>query len=268
MKKNPKSLTATYEAWRAGVTEIETIHGTSDVEPHWHQSVEILVALNDEVYALVNGEERVLHPGEICIADCFDIHSFNSYGKDVFVTILPYEVLTDYLKLKGKRRLAASFLTDPTQCRELFAALIKLDEAQNSPLLLQGYANVVMGLAVNAVGLKTTADADVGLMQKILNYLEEHYHAEVTLGTLAAKFGYSKYYFSRMFNRFFKFSLNEYMARLRIRRFIAAMQENKQADMIGTALDCGFGSFQTFYRCFKQYYGTSPKKYLSPDSIT
>ena len=100
-------------------------------------------------------------------------------------------------------------------------------------------------------------------MKNILNFLEENYHEDVDLDYLAQKFGYSKYYFSRMFNKFFKFSLNEYLSRLRIHRFIARMQADKNADIIGTAFDCGFRSWQTFYRCFKNYYGVSPKKYLT-----
>ena len=100
-------------------------------------------------------------------------------------------------------------------------------------------------------------------MQAVLDYLEENSDEDINLESLSHRFGYNKYYFSRLFNEFFQFNLNEYLARVRIKNFIAAMRADPTADIVGTALNCGFNSQQTFYRCFTKYYGVSPKEYLS-----
>ena len=252
-----------YESVRESIGYVEFQNSPTRCEPHWHQAVEILCALDDEVYTLVNSKEKILQPGEICVADCYDVHSFYSSERPVMIIIIPSEFLNDYIKMKGKKHLATPYITDPETYLKIYSFMREF-QSQELPLILQrGYVNVILGLILESCDLEEFADADVSLMKNILNFLEENYHEDVDLDYLAQKFGYSKYYFSRMFNKFFKFSLNEYLSRLRIHRFIARMQADKNADIIGTAFDCGFRSWQTFYRCFKNYYGVSPKKYLT-----
>ena len=133
---------------------------------------------------------------------------------------------------------------------------------KRNPLILKGYVNLILGSITEITGFSDAAEEDFHTMKKVLDYLENNYSAEITLDSLSAEFGYSKYYFSRIFNRFFRFNLKEYLNRLRARQFIARMRQDENADILSTALDCGFNSLQTFYRCFSNYYGTSPKKYL------
>lgn len=252
-----------YESMRETIDYIEFQYRPTMCEPHWHQAVEILCALNDDVYTLVNSKERILHAGEICVADSYDVHSFNSNKNNVMILIIPTEYLNDYFKLKGKRHLGSPYVTSPEVCKKIRDAIKEFENSSLPVLLQRGYVNVVLGILCEQCGLIEFYDADVYLMKDILNYLEENYQEEVDLNSLSKKFGYSKYYFSRMFNRFFRFSLNEYLSRLRIRRFISKMATEKNPDIISTAFDCGFSSWQTFYRCFKKFYGISPKKYLT-----
>lgn len=205
-----------YESVRESIGYVEFQNSPTRCEPHWHQAVEILCALDDEVYTLVNSKEKILQPGEICVADCYDVHSFYSSERPVMIIIIPSEFLNDYIKMKGKKHLATPYITDPETYRKIYSFMREF-QSQELPLILQrGYVNVILGLILESCDLEEFADADVSLMKNILNFLEENYHEDVDLDYLAQKFGYSKYYFSRMFNKFFKFSLNEYLSRLRI----------------------------------------------------
>lgn len=251
-----------YESLRETISNVEYMYGPTNCDPHWHQAVEILYAIDSDVYTLINSKEHILRAGEICIADCYDVHSFCSHGKNVIILIIPNELLNDYLKFKEKKHLATPYVTDSAACQKIVRLLREFENDHLSLLLQRGYVDAIMGLFCTHCGLEERADADVNLMQNVLNDLEKNYSEDISLNSLAGQYGYSKYYFSRMFNRFFKMNLNEYLARLRIRRFISAMQSDPNADIIGTAFDCGFNSWQTFYRCFKQFYNVSPKKFL------
>lgn len=255
-------MNSDYESLRTSKNYIELQCCPSLCQPHYHQAVEILVALEHEVYTLINNKEKVIQKGEICVADCFDVHSFNSYGYNVYVLIIPREFITDYLAVKGKEHLATPYITQPETCKKIITIIEEFSNKSLSRLTRLGYTDTIMGLIIDACGFEKQADTDVELMQKVLNYLEENYDEDINLDSLSAHFGYSKYYFSRLFNKFFKFNLNEYMSRLRIKRFISKMQKDPDSDTISTALDCGFTSWQTFYRCFKKYYNMSPKAYL------
>lgn len=251
-----------YESFRTSINYIETIQTETDCDPHYHQAVEILYANGTDVDVLLNGKEKTISGNEICVADCYDVHSFHSHGKAVKILIIPPEFLNDYLKLKNNAHLSTPFLSAPEVCKKIRNAMIELEQPNLSKILQKGYVNVIMGFIAQECGLSNSNKTDIDLMQSVLIYLENNFSAEIDLNELAEKFGYSKYYFSRMFNHFFGFNLNEYLSRLRIRKFISRMQENKNAELMRTAFDCGFNSFQTFYRCFKKYYGVSPKKYL------
>lgn len=256
-------MNSVYESRREAIRTVELQYNPTHCEPHWHQAVEIMCTLENEVYTLINSRERIMLPGEICVADCYDVHSFYSYGKNVMIMIIPNDLLNDYLKVKGKKHLATPYISNPAAYKKILGFMQEFRNSTPSALLERGYIDMILGLICDECGLEDFADADISLLKNILNFLEENYHEDINLEFLAKKFGYSKYYFSRMFNMFFKFNLNEYLSRLRIQRFLSKMQANKNADIIGTAFDCGFNSWQTFYRCFKSYYGTSPKKYLN-----
>ena len=253
---------ASYEAIRARINHIQAWRGTTNCSPHYHQSVEMVVALTDGVYTRVNNSERTLSARQICVADCFDIHTFDSHDNDTYIMIIPKELLSDYLAVKRKKHLSTPFIDDVEKCEKIIACIEALINDQPSQLTQLGYANTVMGLICEACGLSDSADSDISVMQAVLDYLEDNSDEDINLESLSRRFGYNKYYFSRLFNDFFKFNLNEYLARVRIKNFIAAMRADPAADIVGTALSCGFNSQQTFYRCFTKYYNMSPKSYL------
>lgn len=145
----------------------------------------ILCALDDEVYTLVNSKEKILQPGEICVADCYDVHSFYSSERPVMIIIIPSEFLNDYIKMKGKKHLATPYITDPETYRKIYSFMREF-QSQELPLILQrGYVNVILGLILESCDLEEFADADVSLMKNILNFLEENYHEDVDLDYLA-----------------------------------------------------------------------------------
>lgn len=259
---------AVYEAARTPIKNISVWRGATYCVPHYHQAVEIVVALTDGVSTRVNNNARTLLAREICVADCFDVHASDSHGDDAYILIIPKDFLSDYLAVKQKKHLSTPFITDAEKCEKIIACVEALLNDKPSPLTARGYVNTIMGLVCEACGLSEYSNADITVMQSVLDYLEENSNEEIDLDSLSKHFGYNKYYFSRLFNDFFKFNLNEYLARMRIRNFITAMHNDPHADITGTALNCGFNSQQTFYRCFTKYYGVSPKEYLKRSQTT
>ena len=83
------------------------------------------------------------------------------------------------------------------------------------------------------------------------------------LEQIASHFGYSKYHFSRMFHQYFRCSLSEYVNRLRVSEVIRVQKQNPDGKLFTVILEAGFSSIQTFYRCFRKFYGRAPLEYLS-----
>ena len=76
----------------------------------------------------------------------------------------------------------------------------------------------------------------------------------LTLEGLAAAFGYSKNYFSAMFNRVTGMHLKDYVNRLRLQRAKARLDsKNRSETVLEIASDCGFNSLNTFYRALRRH---------------
>ena len=100
------------------------------------------------------------------------------------------------------------------------------------------------------------------IMVDILQYINMHYKEPLTLEGVASAFGYNKYYFSRIFNRYIGESLSNYINVVRVQNFMRAANEEKNPQISRLAEECGFESMPTFYRAFEKLYGESPKKYF------
>lgn len=97
-------------------------------------------------------------------------------------------------------------------------------------------------------------------IQKTLDYIEAHISEEISIDELAKEASLSLFYYQRLFSRLVKRPVREY---IRLRRLSCACQslDNKQKRILDIALDCGFGSHETFARAFKEAYGMTPEQY-------
>lgn len=93
----------------------------------------------------------------------------------------------------------------------------------------------------------------------VLEYINEHYHEDLSLDTLSNRFFISKYHLSREFTRVTGSSVHRYVTQ---RRLITAKQ--KMSEGISTTAvcqQCGFGDYSSFYRAFKSAYQVSPREF-------
>ena len=89
-------------------------------------------------------------------------------------------------------------------------------------------------------------------MISVLDYINKNSDKDLTLKTLALKFGYAPSYFSVLFNKFVNMSFTDYLNYVRYTKAKEIIQlEGCAATDI--AMKCGFGSMNTFYRAKKKF---------------
>ena len=81
-----------------------------------------------------------------------------------------------------------------------------------------------------------------------MSYLDAHYMEDLKLDDLSSYFGYTKNYFSMLFNRLTGKHFREYLNELRVEKMNKLMTENKNMTVTYAALSSGFGSLNTYYR--------------------
>lgn len=94
----------------------------------------------------------------------------------------------------------------------------------------------------------------------VSNYINDHFTENLTVDTLAAQTGFSKFHFSRLFKQFTGMTCYSYIISKRIscaEKFLVT----PNFSITEAAMQSGFNSLSTFNRIFKTVKGCTPSEY-------
>lgn len=94
----------------------------------------------------------------------------------------------------------------------------------------------------------------------VVNYINHNYTEDLTVEETAKKFGLSKFYFSRLFQQYIRYTFSDYLA---FRRLKAAEQllAEPELSITDVAFRAGFTNLSTFSRVFRKYKNCTPTEY-------
>ncbi len=98
------------------------------------------------------------------------------------------------------------------------------------------------------------------MIEKALNYIEEHYTEDITLKDLAHFSGYSEYYFLRTFKSIMNQTPIDYITRKRL-SYVKTLLLSSDKKMTEIAHMTGFKSDVSLYKAFKKVYKITPLNY-------
>ena len=113
--------------------------------------------------------------------------------------------------------------------------------------------------AANSAQHHELTDKSGPIVTNVLNYINDHYHEELSLDMLASRFFVNKYHLSHEFNRLVGTSIYRYVIQKRL--VIAKQMLSDGLPPTDVYQHCGFGDYSNFYRAFKAEYGISPKDF-------
>ena len=102
-------------------------------------------------------------------------------------------------------------------------------------------------------------------VQKILIYINENHHTDITLSSLSKTFAISPSHLSKSFKSCTGLGVKEYINVSRINA-AKALLETTNLSVTDIATKCGFNNSNYFTAVFKKIIGTTPKKYKSINS--
>ncbi|KKE77923.1 AraC family transcriptional regulator [Bacilli bacterium] len=98
------------------------------------------------------------------------------------------------------------------------------------------------------------------IINKTINYIEEHLHESLTMDDIAEQAGFSKFHFHRIFRTAVGMSITEYVRMRRLANASTALlYTNKR--ILDIAFYYHFESQEAFTRAFKKYYHLPPGQY-------
>lgn len=98
-------------------------------------------------------------------------------------------------------------------------------------------------------------------IERVLKYIDDHLSEQMGgYEHLAKIFHFSPYYFHRMFSIVVGKTITAHIRDRRLEKVCVMLSSTKKSTL-ETCMECGFDSYSSFSRAFKNKYGLSPKEY-------
>ena len=248
---------------------------------HWHSTVEIIMPIKSNYTVVMNKNTYRLKENEIFIIPPGELHELLP-PDDGYRLVLLFD-LSSLNKFKGFTRLFSLFslsshITPETMPeiydkeRELLIQVVEeyadggdLAEPSILALLIQFFVLLARNTA-------DTVPASLPAMQPnkqreyiekfnvVFDYIEHHYMEDITLDSVAAQIGFSKFHFSRLFGQFTDTSFYDYLCARRIKAAETLLLD-PNLPITEVALQSGFASISTFNRVFKKFKECTPTEF-------
>lgn len=227
--------------------------------PHFHQSVEIVFVIRGEKPIRVNNRLYTLQEGDFLLLMPYDVHEYLPSGGEQLCAAFPPEDCRDFLAAIHNLTLEENRFEKSDFTQDVYAHMKLLKEKKN-PVFLRGIINYILGSVLSAGNFSQKKTEHRDILRNILEYVDKHYAEELTLDAAAAHFGYSKYYFSRLFNARFSVNFSAYVNQVRVYKSIPLLKSHKISAIYA---ECGFHSPQQYFLNFRKATGKSPRAYLA-----
>lgn len=252
-----------YEVMRDYTNTIYHNVGINNSLLHFHQHLEILYVEEGQVEVTINDTSKILTKGQVAIIDSFDNHQYTHIDNSISrCLIIPATYLKKYSTILSNKIIKENFIVDESKCETIYNNILNVvSHIDGNELKLEGTILLLLGEIIENNLSSNPNKASYDLIKSILIYIENNYKNPITLDTIAQHFGYSKYYFSHLFNKCFRCNLNDYLNLVRCRHSINCVIDDHMS-VSDAAYSSGFVSMRTFYRTFKKYFKITPKEYF------
>ena len=245
---------------------------------HWHTCVEIIMPTQGTYNVEYDNNHVTLREGDILFLCPGALHSLEACPGCRYIFQAEMSAVTSL-------RSVESFITmlypgivitpenSPDTYPQIHALMNRLvDEYHRASIL---YEAAIYGILMELMVLFRRGQealsgpiAASGSKQKeyldkfmdVCSYIGEHCSEELTLDDIAARAGFSKYHFSRLFKQFTNVSFYRYLNQKRIET-AERLLVNPELSVTEVSLSSGFSSLSAFIRMFKLIKGCTPSEY-------
>lgn len=250
---------------------------------HWHKEIEFLYCINGTMEYQVNETTYLLHPREAVFVNANSLHA-GRLGKEkdctwfavVFDPVLVYghENSIIYQRYIGpivnKKEIGSLFLNDEKTAHsailekllavhKLYQEKEELYEMRIQNELLAVWMLLYEELKEKISQAKNGKGPQIERLKVILQYIHDHYTAEITLEDIAKACGISKGECCKLFKAELKQTIFEYILRYRIEKSIPLLMKGEDT-ITQIAYQTGFSSSSYYAHIFKRITGKTPKQ--------
>ncbi len=229
---------------------------------HSHYNIELCVCIEGEICAECNGKKAIMHPGDIMLALSNDIHGYHktAEGRQIMMIVSPRALPSAFGDMLTERYENFGAIGD-ADVLELSKKIYEESRSENNELAKIGYISLLLSVVLKQLPKKeSVAQLKEDVFTNVVKYISEHYTENITLRSVASKFGIDYFNLSKMFTLHLSLTFTHYVHLLRIEE-AKALLRNTDKSITEICYECGFSDIRTFNRVFKQITEKTPKEF-------
>ena len=246
---------------------------------HWHTCLEIIMPVQNTYMLNCDGNRFHMQEGDILVICPGCLHTLEASQGQRYIfqaEMTPFSAFGEVKALIDKLYPAALFTPATTPAvypavREMLETIVKEYNAGQPLYGASIYARLtdlfVMlsrqneSFSLPAPGMAGTKQREyIEKFTDVCDYINEHCCEDLTLEMMAARAGFSKFHFTRLFKEFANVSFYRYLNQRRIEH-ASVLLINPENSVTSVSLASGFTSQSSFIRMFKILKGCTPSAF-------
>lgn len=214
--------------------------------PHFHRSIELIYLKSGSLTATIYvGKPITFSEGDIVFIPSYSPHCIMESSAQTVVLQIP-EYLFEEIEHKVPMNYFALQNKEVNQSIYKIISHIGQYDVQDE-LIVDGLVRILFGIILKEYSpMEIKSHSETHLVAQIIEFLDEHFKENITVIQTAQHFGFSKNYFSKIFNEYFRCNFNTYINQLRI-KYIDDRKNNPDTNLTNLILDSGFKNLSTYY---------------------
>lgn len=255
----------------------------TDVQWHWHKSIEIDYLIEGELVLETSGQTQTLHKGDLCLINSEALHSFHTTsqsGCEFYAHLFHAAFLSGAPNSQIERRYihpilgsncdAWHFPADSpgnADMAALYLHIVELD--QQHPFGYEFAIREALSRLWCLFFQQINPPQDTSIRKQavdstrikgMIQYIHEHYEEMISLGDIAGAAGVSRQECMRCFRKYIHTSPVAYLTEYRVRMAAEQLLSTDQS-IIAVSERNGFSSNSYFSKVFRRTMGCTPKEY-------
>lgn len=234
---------------------------------HWHESIEFLCCYDGEGEVLIDSVPLTMKRGDTVIINSQCIHSVSS-EKNVsyFCLIVNNEFFTE--NGIDIQHIRFSEIFSDKKASFLMNKISVAFKGKNNCLCIAERRSLILSYVIYVCKkhshLRDNEPAIISnryaAIRHAVQYINTSFSQKFTVDEIAAKAGYSKYHFSRLFKEITGFTVIEYINATRCEHASHLLRKTKKP-ISDICYECGFEHISYFSKTFMKFYSELPSVY-------
>lgn len=233
---------------------------------HIHEVVEIVYVTEGNLIMNLDGEERMLLPGDCAIAFPEVLHGYeqaSENAKGMCVAMIP-TIINEFNTLFHTMKPVSPVIRIDREDEEMQYAIRKLkalSEQKDNDRMIIAYMHLFVACLLSRMDLQPlNKTMEKGLVYDVLQYIAQHFRENLTLETTARALGISNSHLSHLFSQNLHINFRRYLNVIRIEHACLLLQDPHNS-ISEIAEACGYECNRTFHRAFMEEYKMKPNEY-------